>query len=104
VVLDDRPRTPAPAQREGAIVALDVLGGRQQDGATTEAREALVLVGTERLRLRLSTLAAELGQSAETASRWISRGARRRLDDPAFADTIARLARSADLAAVAPNE
>ncbi|HPS78918.1 MAG TPA: hypothetical protein PLS53_12245 [Thermoanaerobaculaceae bacterium] len=78
-------------------VTPDVLCGCRQDRATTEAREALILVGTERLRFRLSALAALLGKSPETASRWVSRGALSRLGDPAFAAKVQALATAIDL-------
>lgn len=73
-------------------VFVERLGGRAQDRATTLAREALVLVGTERYRLRLNDLARALAKSPDTLAHWVSRGARRRLDDPAFAALVARLA------------
>lgn len=73
-------------------VLVERLGGRAQDRETTLAREALVLVGTERYRLRLNDLARVLAKSPDTLAHWVSRGARRRLDDPAFAAFVARLA------------
>jgi hypothetical protein len=68
------------------------LGGHRQDRAVTRAREALVLVATERHRLRLSDLARELGKSADTLAHWVSRAGRRRVADPAFASAVEALA------------
>ncbi|MFZ5786730.1 MAG: REP-associated tyrosine transposase [Acidobacteriota bacterium] len=68
------------------------LGGTGWDRATSRAREALVLIGREHFRLRLSDLAAALGKSADTLAHWVTRAASRRRSDPAFSALVERVA------------
>jgi len=90
-----RPSIDAHAFLERACAALgidgDMLKSRKQNGQVTRAREAIVLVGTERYGLRLKALAAAMGKSADVASRWVVRAGSRRRTDASFASLGARL-------------
>lgn len=84
-----RPALDAPefvrraCQHEG--IDLGVLTSRRRDRDIVVARELLAVLAVERYQIRVSELAALLRKPADTASRWVSRGAERRSRDRAFA-------------------
>ncbi len=55
-----------------------------QDRATVAARELLAVVAVHRCGVRVTDVGRCLGRPADTASRWLSRGSERRLDEPSF--------------------
>jgi putative transposase len=65
------------------------LVSRRQDRVTVRARELLAILGIERCGVRASDLARFLGKSADTVSRWLTRGLHRQAD----AEYAARLER-----------
>jgi putative transposase len=60
------------------------LSSRRRDRETVTARDLLAVLAVERYRIRVTELAMLLGRPADTASRWVSRGAERRSRDTAF--------------------
>jgi putative transposase len=91
----DRPEVSADAFLTAACGALGVareeLGGPRKDATLVRQREATVLLGTERYALRLNAVAGAMGKSAESASRWVANGSRRRRADREFAALIESL-------------
>ncbi len=90
-----RPSFDAHAFLDRACSALDIDGeiirSRRQGREVTRAREAIVLIGTERYGVRLNALAAAMGKSADAASRWVVRAASRRRIDVSFASLVGGL-------------
>jgi putative transposase len=67
-------------------IPLDEVSGRTKRRDVVRAREILMTIGVELYGLRVKDLAAELGVKYDTASLWGRRGAKRRMEDRAFAD------------------
>ncbi len=72
----------------------DCLASPSRERKVVRAREAIALVGFERYSIRLKDIAFELQKSQDTASRWVSRAAARRMVDEEFAKLIEVLDRS----------
>ena len=70
------------------------LEGPSRERKVVRAREAIALVGFERYSIRLKDIASELQKSQDTASRWLSRAAKRRREDEQFAQLVEVLDRS----------
>ena len=60
------------------------LVARVQDRATVAARELLAVVAVHRCGARVTEVGRCLGRPADTVSRWLSRGAQRRIAEGAF--------------------
>jgi REP element-mobilizing transposase RayT len=60
------------------------LASRVQDRATVAGRELLAVVAVHRCEARVTEVGRCLGKPADTVSRWLSRGARRRLAEEGF--------------------
>jgi len=71
----------------------EVLKGPSRERQVVRGREVIALVGFELYSIRLKEIAAELGKSQDTASRWVSRAAKRRGEDQGFAELVDRLDR-----------
>ena len=70
---------------------LDDLTGPSRERAVVRAREAIALVGSEHYSIRLKEIAAALRKGQDTASRWLSRAAKRRREDEEFKKLVDRL-------------
>ena len=84
---------PAPVREIGryldlAAEALGIecrdLGGRGKLPPVVRAREAMAIVGVERFGVKAKALAAALGMSAGSVSRWVVRAAARRIAEEGF--------------------
>ena len=85
---------PAPvrARMEDVLAAVEQATGltrarmasRVQDRATVAARELVAVVAVHRCGARVTEVGRSLGRPADTVSRWLSRGARRRIAERAF--------------------
>ena len=64
------------------------LASRVQDRATVAAREMLAVVAVHRCGARVTDVGRFLGKPPDTVSRWLSRGARRRLTEEAFGKQV----------------
>lgn len=62
------------------------LAGRGQDSRIVRMRELVGVVGVERFGVKVRDLARCLGKSEDGVSRWVRRGARRRIEDMEFAN------------------
>ena len=60
------------------------LASRVQDRATVAARELLTVVAVHRFEVRATEVYRCLGKPADTVSRWLGQGARRRMTGKAF--------------------
>lgn len=63
---------------------VDALVGRSKQARLVEAREILTIVGVERYGFLVKSMAVAFNRYGETASRWISRGTRRRQEDEEY--------------------
>jgi hypothetical protein len=70
----------------------DEVSGRTKRREIVRGREILMTVGIEFCGLRVKDLAAGLGVIYDTASLWGRRGARRRVEDRAFAGRVDEVA------------
>jgi len=62
----------------------ELVASDRQDRATVRARELLAVLAIERCGVRVGELARRLGKPADTVSRWVTRGIRRRAEDAVF--------------------
>jgi len=67
------------------------LGGRGRSAELVWQWDLIGLVGIERYGVKVTELAAELGESRDGVSRWYRRGASRQLSDPEFAAAVEAL-------------
>ncbi len=75
-------------------VSEDDLGGRGKAPEVVRAREVIAVVGVERFGVRVKALAALLGMSAGSVSRWVVRASARRTADADFAGRCLELERT----------
>ena len=68
------------------------LASRVQDRATVAARELLAVVAVHRFEAKITEVGRCLGKPVDTVSRWLSRGARRRITEEAFAHQVETVA------------
>ncbi|NWG00825.1 MAG: transposase [Thermoanaerobaculaceae bacterium] len=65
-------------------VTRERLGSGVRDRATVAARELLAIVAVHRCGVRVTDVGRWVGRPADTVSRWLSRGAKRRLAEATF--------------------
>ncbi len=73
---------------------VDALVGPSRDARLVEAREILTIVGVERYGFLVKSMAVAFKRSYETASRWISRGTRRRQEDEEYRSRLEEVDRA----------
>jgi len=73
---------------------VDALVGPSREARLAEAREILTIVGVERYGFLVKSMAAAFNRYGETASRWISRGTRRRQEDEEYRNRLEEVDRA----------
>lgn len=77
-------------------VEMERLTGGRRDRETARLRQLVASVGVERWGQRAGQLAVRLGKHPVAVSRWVSEAARRRREDPEFADKLRLLDEALD--------
>jgi hypothetical protein len=67
------------------------LAGKTRKPEIVRLREIMAVVGIERYGVGVKALAEALGKSRVTVSTWVSRGAKKRIAEPAFARQVDEL-------------